>query len=84
MVLQPDEQADHHTVRAKNLLEVLQRPGMMDDVAMTMTVYPQDLLTLVAWPEHLAPVWSSICVTYGPVSRVFFPASSVNTEVLQF
>ena len=62
--------ADHPTVLPSATLDVLQAP--VDDILMSMEVYPQELLTLVAWPEHNYPFYSSISVTYGPVSFCFF------------
>lgn len=47
------------------MLEMLERED--SDVCMTMAVFPQELLTLVAFPEHAAPYYSSISVTHGPV-----------------
>lgn len=59
-------EGDDLTVDQMAMLELRQQPK--SEVCMTMAVFPQELLTLVAWPEHAAPYYSSICVTYGPVS----------------
>lgn len=64
--LRPGLDADQLTTVPREMLEVLQRSG--DSVSMTMAVFPQELLTLVSWPEHVYPSYSSICVTHGPVS----------------
>lgn len=61
--------AYHPTVLPSAILDVLQAP--VDDILMSMEVYPQELLTLVAWPEHNYPFYSSISVTYGPVGFCF-------------
>ena len=61
----PKGDVEHLTIYPEALLEVLKEED--NDVCMTMTVFPQELLTLVAFPEHTAPYFSSISVTHGPV-----------------
>ncbi|CAM9481887.1 unnamed protein product [Ectocarpus sp. 4 AP-2014] len=63
----PKGDVEYLTIYPEALLEVLKEED--NDVCMTMTVFPQELLTLVAFPEHTAPYFSSISVTHGPVAR---------------
>lgn len=58
---------EHLTIFPEAMLEVLKSEDSERDVCMTMAVFPQELLTLVAFPEHAAPYYSSISVTFGPV-----------------
>lgn len=58
---------EHLTIFPEAMLEVLKSEDSDRDVCMTMAVFPQELLTLVAFPEHAAPYYSSVSVTFGPV-----------------
>eukprot|EP00752_Nemacystus_decipiens_P009048 g8079.t1 len=60
---------EHLTIFPEAMLEVLKSEDSERDVRMTMAVFPQELLTLVAFPEHAAPYYSSVSVTFGPVQR---------------
>ncbi|CAM9268644.1 unnamed protein product [Ascophyllum nodosum] len=67
--LDETDQTDRLMLQRPEALLELQRPEAMGDVYMSMTVFPQELLTLIGWPNHLYPNYSSICVTQGPVAR---------------
>ena len=87
--LDETDQTDRLMLQRPEALLELQRPEAMGDVYMSMTVFPQELLTLIGWPNHLYPHYSSICVTQGPVSGlirfrswdVSFEFCQVNPEV---
>lgn len=66
MFHQPSEGAHYMTGYPKALLDMLQRVGD-EDIQMSMSVFPQELLILIAFPELLWPHYSSISVTHGPV-----------------
>lgn len=73
MFYQPSEGAHYVTVYPKALLDMLHRLGVTngrgdEDIQMSMSVFPQELLILIAFPQHLFPHYSSISVTHGPVS----------------
>lgn len=64
----PEGEVEHLTICPTDLLAVLKDTD--NDIRMTMTVFPQELLTLVAFPEHSEPFYSSVSVAHGSVSRV--------------
>ncbi|CAM9396487.1 unnamed protein product [Scytosiphon promiscuus] len=63
----PEGEVEHLTISSKDMLAVLK--DTTNDICMARTVFPQELLTLVAFPEHAYPYYSSVSVTHGPVSR---------------
>lgn len=59
---------EHLAISPEAVLEVLKKQDSESDVYMTEAVFTQELLTLVAFPEHCAPYYSSVSATFGPVS----------------